>query len=93
MNWESQTIALLSASIVRPLILAAAGWLTLRVFRVRHPASRHAVWTGVLLGMLLLPFASVLTPHWQARVLPPNTTCRSLPRPHFRNRCLTVAAL
>jgi hypothetical protein len=72
MSWESQVIALLSASIVRPFVLAAAGWLTPRLFRVRHPASRHAVWTAVLAGMLLLPFVSVLTPHWTVAVLPRN---------------------
>src|SRR5580704_11983893 len=79
MSWESQVIALLSASIVRPFVLAAAGWLTLRLFRVRHPASRHAVWTAVLAGMLLLPFASVLTPHRQAPVLPP----KKVPPPNY----------
>src|SRR5580658_1247689 len=72
MTLESQAIALLSASILRPFILAAAAWLLLRVFRVRHPASRHAVWTAVLIGILLLPLVSVLTPHWTAAVLPEN---------------------
>ncbi len=71
MSWESQGIALLSASILRPLALAASAWLILRVFRVQHPASRHAVWTAVLLGVLLLPFMSVMTPHWSVAVLPP----------------------
>jgi len=70
MTWQSQAIALLTASLVRPLILAAAAWLTLRVLRVRHPASRHAVWSAVLVGMLLLPVASVIAPHWKWPVLP-----------------------
>lgn len=64
MNWESQLIALLSALLVRPFVLAAAAGLVLRVFRVRHPASRHAVWSVVLFAMLLLPIVSVATPHW-----------------------------
>lgn len=70
MNWESQgialPIALLVASLVRPFGLAAAAWLILRVLRVRHPASRHTVWTAVLIGMMLLPVVSVIAPHWKA---------------------------
>ena len=59
MSWESQAIALLTASLARPFALAATAWLILRVLRVRHPASRHAVWTAVLTGMLL-PFVRPL---------------------------------
>jgi uncharacterized protein (TIGR03435 family) len=67
---ESHGIAFLAASLLRPLGLAAAAWLVLRVLRVRHPASRHAVWTAVLIGMMLLPLVSVMTPHWKLPVLP-----------------------
>ena len=70
MTWQSQTMALLTASLVRPLVLAAAAWLILRVLKVRHPASRHAVWSAVLVGMLLLPVASVIAPHWKLPLLP-----------------------
>jgi uncharacterized protein (TIGR03435 family) len=63
-------VDLLGASLVRPLGLVAVAWLVLRVFRVRHPASRHAVWTAVLIGMLLLPIVSVVAPHWTLPVLP-----------------------
>jgi len=63
-------MALLEAGVVRPLVLAAAAWLILRVLRVRHPASQHAVWTTVLIGMLPLPVASVVAPHWKLPVLP-----------------------
>jgi beta-lactamase regulating signal transducer with metallopeptidase domain len=55
---------------VRPLVLAAAAWLLLRLFRVRHPASQHAVWIGVAVGMLLLPLLSALAPHWKVPLLP-----------------------
>jgi len=79
MTWESQAIALLSASLLRPLVLAAAAFLILRVLRVGHPASRHAVWTAVLAGMLFLPFVSVVTPHWKLPVLPAKPAPRSLP--------------
>jgi VWFA-related protein len=64
-------MALLSASLVRPVVLAAAAGLILRVFRVRHPASRHAVWTVVLAGMLIVPLVSVLAPRWRVLPLPP----------------------
>ena len=70
MSWESQAIGMLSASLVRPFALAAAAWLGLRVLRVRHPASQHAVWTGVLAGMLVLPILSVTAPQWKLPVLP-----------------------
>ncbi|MGA3237683.1 MAG: hypothetical protein ABSG03_15420 [Bryobacteraceae bacterium] len=49
MSWESEGIALLTASLVRPFGLAATAWLMLRALRVRHPASQHAVWTAVLI--------------------------------------------
>jgi bla regulator protein blaR1 len=70
MNWESQEVALLLASLVRPSALAAAAWLVLLALKVRHPASRHAVWTAVLIGMMLLPVVSVMAPHWKVPVLP-----------------------
>jgi hypothetical protein len=70
MSWESRGIALLIASLVRPFALAVAGWLILRVLRVRHPALRHAVWTAVLIGMMALPFVSLVAPHWKLPALP-----------------------
>jgi bla regulator protein BlaR1 len=70
MSWDSQGIDLLVAAFARPLVLALAAWLILRVFKVRHPASRHSVWTAVLIGMLLLPIASVIVPHWTLPLLP-----------------------
>jgi len=70
MNWESWGIEFLGASLVRPFGLAVVAWLMLRLLRVRHPASRHAVWTAVLIGILLLPVLSVVAPHWKVPVLP-----------------------
>jgi uncharacterized protein (TIGR03435 family) len=70
MSFQPPILALLEASLLRPLVLVAAAWLILRVLHVRHPASRHAVWTAVLAGMLALPFLSVVTPDWTLRVLP-----------------------
>jgi uncharacterized protein (TIGR03435 family) len=70
MSWESQLVAFLSASLVRPLFLVVAALLILRMFRVRHPASLYAVWTAVLMGVLLLPLISVMSPHVNLPVLP-----------------------
>src|SRR5579872_1191677 len=82
MTWQSQIIALLTASLVRPLILAAAAWLILRLLKVRHPASRHAVWSAVLVGMLLLPAASAIAPHWKLPLLPRrDEASRQIPLP------------
>jgi GWxTD domain-containing protein len=70
MNWQTDVLALLASSLVRPLGLAAVVWMVLRVLNIRHPASRHAAWTAVLIGMLLLPVVSLMTPRWKLRVLP-----------------------
>ena len=66
-------LALLTASIVRPFALVAeAAWVMLRLLRVRHPASLmrsgRRFWVK---GMILLPFVSVIAPHWMAPVLHP----------------------
>ncbi len=72
MSWQSQCMALLSASLVRPVVLAAAaGLILLRVSRSASSASRHAVWAVVLAGMLVVPLVSVLAPHWRVLPLPP----------------------
>jgi uncharacterized protein (TIGR03435 family) len=64
------SLVLLEASLLRPLALVLTAWLMLRVLKVRHPASRHTVWTAVLIGMLVLPLISVVAPHWTLPVLP-----------------------
>lgn len=63
-------IPFLEASLVRPLGLVVAAWLVLRIFRVQHPASRHAVWAAVLVGMLALPIISVVSPRLTLPILP-----------------------
>ena len=68
--WEAKTLALLTASMVRPFILVSVAWFMLRIFRIRHPGSRHSVWTAVLVGVLLIPLLSVIAPHWGMKVVP-----------------------
>ena len=70
MSWQLQIIELLTASLIRPVALAAAAWLILRLYKVRHPASRHAVWTAVLIGMMLLPLVTFIAPQWKLPLLP-----------------------
>lgn len=79
MNWESQIFLFLSASLLRPLLLAAVAAVILAGGRIRHPASRHAVWTAVLIGLLLAPVVSVVAPHWSAPVLPAPRTSTAPP--------------
>jgi mono/diheme cytochrome c family protein len=70
MSWESKFIELLVAALTRPVFLVIAALLVLRLFRIQHPASGHAVWTAVLVGMLVVPLVSVLAPHYEFAVLP-----------------------
>jgi beta-lactamase regulating signal transducer with metallopeptidase domain len=70
MTWESYVFDLLTASLARPLWLAAAAWLVVRLLRIRHPASRHGLWAAVLMGMLLLPEASMIAPRWTLPLIP-----------------------
>jgi uncharacterized protein (TIGR03435 family) len=83
MTWESQLLQLLSASLLRPFVLAAGALLILRIFRVQHPASQHRVWTAVLAGMLALPFVSAIAPQWRLPLLPP--------KPELARRVVTRA--
>lgn len=73
MSWQATVVEFLSASLLRPFLLAAGAAIVLRLFRVEHPASRHAVWTAVLTGMLILPIISVTVPHLELEALPGGT--------------------
>ena len=79
MNWEREMIGLLSASLLRPVLLAFAAAALLLAFRIRHPASRHAVWAAVLIGVVMVPVVSVIAPHWMAPVLPAPRASATLP--------------
>lgn len=79
MNWQAIVLEALSASLLRPVFLVLAAIVLLRLFRVDHPASRHAVWAGVLAGMLVLPFANLTFPHIDIPVAPPETPTLARP--------------
>ncbi len=67
----------ISDLLVRPLALAALAALLLRLFRIRHPASQHAVWLLVLASMIVLPVARLAAPRWSVPVLPSHPVVRS----------------
>src|SRR4051812_10940256 len=63
MNWETLILDFLKAAVLRPLVLVAAATCVVHLLRVRHPASKHAIWTATLLGIFLTPVISVFIPH------------------------------
>ena len=63
MNW-------FALMFIRPLVVVAAAWLILRIFRVQHPASQHAVWSAALGGMLAIVPLSFVLPRWNLALLP-----------------------
>ncbi len=71
-------LAFLRSSLLAPVAVATLAWLTLRLLRVRHPATGHAVWTAVIAALLLIPAAS-LAPRWSLRVLPSRGRAVSAP--------------
>ena len=59
----------LASLTVRSLGLAATALAVTFLFRVKTAAARHALWTAVMLGMLLLAIVSTLAPPLELRVL------------------------
>src|ERR1700730_17778002 len=64
-------MAILLESAVRATLIAATFALVLRVLRLRSPAVRHALWTAMVVLMLLLPAFTTWGPEIPIRVLPP----------------------
>ncbi len=56
------SIGLLIDVSLKAALLAAAAGAGLLIFRVRNSNVRHRVWTAVLLGMLLMPLLTQITP-------------------------------
>jgi hypothetical protein len=74
MMWQSQALSILSASLLRPLILAGCAFLVIRAGRIRHPASQHAIWLFVLAATAILPFLAVSARHLELPALPAETS-------------------
>ena len=62
--------ALLIECMIRSSLIAAFAGLVLFVMRIRTAAARHAVWTGVILAMLLLPALMIWGPKAPLPLLP-----------------------
>src|SRR5262245_1652553 len=64
---------------IRSLLVAAVAAALRAVWRPRHGAIRHHVWTMVLAGMLLMPLLSVVLPRLAVPVLPAASPAASVP--------------
>jgi TonB family protein len=71
MPFSSAILSFLASVALRSLAIFGAAALVLTVLRVRSAAARHAAWTAVLLGMLLLPVLEPVLPPLPIRVLKP----------------------
>ena len=56
---------------VKAMVLAAIAMLSLRLLKLHDSNLRHRTWTGVLIGMLLLPVLSQTLPTLQLPVAVP----------------------
>lgn len=61
-EFANQWLLLLLDASVKCLLLAGLAAATLKVLRIRDPSLCHRVWSGVLIGMLLLPVLAVSLP-------------------------------
>jgi beta-lactamase regulating signal transducer with metallopeptidase domain len=71
---------LLSASL-RAAVLGWLAWAMLKVVRGKAAAVRHAVWTAVLLAMLLMPLLRTALPPFRLPLLPFSSTQSTLVQP------------
>jgi beta-lactamase regulating signal transducer with metallopeptidase domain len=64
-------LSILFESAVRVTLIAGTVALILRATRIESPAVRHALWTGVVITMLLLPVVVAWMPEASVPILPP----------------------
>ena len=69
-DFSQRLLTHLADASVRSLCLALAALVLIWAFRARSASVRHAVWTAVLCGMLLLPLLSLCLPFIPLRILP-----------------------
>jgi TonB family protein len=69
MDWSSTLLSLLASVSLRALIVAAAAWLILLAGRTRLERARHAVWSIVVIAMLLAAPAALFLPAIPLRLL------------------------
>jgi beta-lactamase regulating signal transducer with metallopeptidase domain len=81
----------IAAASIRAMVLAAVALLLLCIFlRKRNAAMEHAVWTAVLLGMLVMPALPLLLPSFSVRLLPPEPNFSAWPTAAAGDAPLTV---
>ena len=77
-NASLEILGFLADTSVRALGLVVVAGIALAILRTRHAAARHAVWTAVLAGMLVLPALSPLLPPLAIKAVAPRVPA-SLP--------------
>ena len=78
----------------RAVLLVAVAAATTRLFRTRlDAATRNAIWTVALVGVLVLPLASIALPSWNPRLLPAPAADTPSYRPARTMLALAEAAL
>jgi len=65
-----RVLPILAEAAVKSTILLAAAAILSVAMRNRAAAARHLVWTGALIGAVLLPFLGAIAPQWRIAVLP-----------------------
>src|SRR5579862_8398309 len=74
MQLESSVLAFLAGVTLRSLGLLVLALAAIAILRVRTAAARHAIWSAVVAGMLLLAALSALAPPIPLRVLRSSAT-------------------
>jgi TonB family protein len=74
MQLESSVLAFLAGVTLRSLCLLVLALAAIAILRVRTAAARHAMWSAVVAGMLLLAALSALAPPIPLRVLRSSAT-------------------
>ena len=69
MDWSASVLSSLASVTARSLILFGVAAVAILVFRVKAAAARHAVWTAVTAGLLLLSALSPALPRLPLHVL------------------------
>ena len=84
LTFGGEFLIFLSVASIKALVLAALIFLPVKIFRLKSPGIQHLLWIVVLLGMLLLPFASYLiTPPISISVLPESLSRNFIRQPEF----------
>ena len=76
-SFSLQWLGLMLDTSAKSLLLGTIAWATIRLLKIRNCHVRHRIWTGVLVGMLVLPLLSPVIPQLQLPVPVPRHFERS----------------